>query len=203
MLAEKFARQLARPHGLVGRVLGGAMDIANRLPVQRSLDLLAARSEEQILDVGCGTGEAIRHLLDRTPCSVTGIDPSSAMIAAAKGKLGDRARLLNAALDEVDLSGSSFDAVLAINVLYFSDAEGAMLSAMHRLLRPGGRLVAYVSHRRTMEQWSFTRAGLHRLFDEEELTGALLQAGFAPQAISVQTSPVTRGVTGIWAVAYR
>ena len=80
---------------------------------------------------------------------------------------------------------------------------GRMIANLRRVLRPGGRLVAYVTHRETMEHWPFTRAGLHRLYNESELTAALIAGGFALPGISVHPIRVTRKVRGLLAYAVR
>lgn len=179
------------------------MDIANRLPVRVALDMLDARPGERILDAGCGTGETLRQLLCRATCEVAGIDPSPVMIAAARKKLANRAALTCSTIEAALFPDESFNGILALNVLYFCGEDGAMLAALHRMLRPGGRLVVYVSHRETMENWSFAQTGVHRLYNEAELSDALHGAGFAPSRIMVQSGPVARNVTGLWASATR
>lgn len=200
--AETLASQLARPRGLAGQLLGAAMDLANRTPVRVALEMLAPHSEDRVLDVGCGTGEAIQQILDRAPCSITGIDPSGTMIRSARRKLGDRVTLVHSAVENATLPAAGFDAVLALNVLYFCGEDGAMLRAIRRVLAPGGRLVAYVSHRESMERWAFANSGLHRLYDERQLLDAIVDAGFAPELITVHKESFASGVTGIWAKAY-
>lgn len=199
--ARRFARQLAHPHGAAGRLLGFAMDLANHKPTQLALDLLNPQAGERILDAGCGTGKALKAVLRRADCPVTGIDPSPAMIAAASRTLGQRATLVQTGMEGLPFPDASFDAVIALNVLYFADREGRMLANLHRVLKPGGRLVAYVTHRETMQDWPFARAGLHRLYDEAELVVALADGGFAPARISVHGTPITRSVKGLLAFA--
>ncbi|MGD9665702.1 MAG: class I SAM-dependent methyltransferase [Novosphingobium sp.] len=200
---RKFAEQLARPRGAGGRMLGKVMDLANRKPVRRAIDLLEPQDGQNILDAGCGTGEALAQVLRRAPCTVTGVDPSSTMLAATRSRLGSQAILMNTTIEQASLAPASFDAALALNVLYFCGADGGMLKAIHRALRPGGRFVAYVTHRDTMERWPFVSAGLHRLYTENELRMVLEKNGFAPEGIAVHSAPVTRGVRGIWALAIR
>lgn len=202
-LARQFAQQLARPSGRVGQLLGGAMDLANRGPTRLAVDLLAPVAGERILDAGCGTGAALAQVLRRAPCHVSGFDPSPIMIAAAVARLGERADLREGGLADPPFSEGSFDAALLLNVLYFCDDEGRMVDNLRRMLRPGGRLVAYVTHRETMEHWPFARAGLHRLYDENELTAALTAGGFALPRISVHPVRVTRKVRGLLAYAER
>lgn len=200
--SRSLAAQLARPNGSAGRLLGHAMDVANRKPMRLAVDMLDARSAEWILDAGCGTGAAMAEVLDRARCRVFGVDPSRTMLQAASRRLAganyrQRHELHCADLDNIPFAPGSFDAALALNVLYFCDAEGRMLGKLREALKPGGRLVAYVTHRETMENWPFARASYHRLFDETELANMALAAGFALARIDVHDVAVTRTVRGL------
>ena len=125
------------------------------------------------------------------------------MIAAARKRLGLTAHLHAVAIEGMPFAPESFDAALLLNVLYFADPEGRMVESLHRILKPGGRLVAYVTHRETMERWPFARAGFHRLFDAASLAAALVQGGFVPGRICVQEVQLTRSVKGLLARASR
>ena len=201
--ARRFAKQLAMPRGTAGRVLGSFMDIANQKPTRLALDMLAPRDGEHILDAGCGTGAAIAQVLQRADCQISGIDPSATMIAAARRRLQKRASLYHAGIMEMPLAAASIDAVLLLNVLYFCDVEGQMINRLRETLKPGGRLVTYVTHRNTMQKWPFAQQGLHRLFDEGELLSGLIAGGFAPDRIDVYHKPITRSVSGLLALAKR
>ncbi|MCB2047006.1 MAG: class I SAM-dependent methyltransferase [Novosphingobium sp.] len=200
-LARRFAEQLARPEGFAGKLLGNAMDVANRRPTRLALDLLGARDGERVLDAGCGTGATLDVLLDRAMVDAWGIDPSPTMIAQARARLGDRARLEKCLIEDMWFGDDTFDAVLALNVLYFARPDGSTLRQIHRVLRPGGRLVAYVTHRESMENWPFARQGVHRLFDTNELVDELIAGGFARAGISVQEHAITGSVDGLLACA--
>ncbi|MCB2079685.1 MAG: methyltransferase domain-containing protein [Novosphingobium sp.] len=201
--ARKFAEQLARPTGSAGRLLGRAMDIANRKPTRLAVEMLAPRAGEHILDAGCGTGAAMAEVLGRANCRLTGIDPSPTMLLAAGKRLGNSVTLASGAIGKLPFEERTFDAALALNVLYFCDAEGRMLADLRRTLRPGGRCVAYVTHRDTMQHWPFARQGLHRLFDGPALSAMFEAAGFAREQIQVHEMPITRSVRGLLAYAER
>ena len=178
------------------------MDLANAGVTRRAVDLLQPQPGEFILDAGCGTGAALGEERRRVSCSLTGIDRSAAMIAAASRSLGEQATLRAGSVEELG-SGPTFDGVLLLNVLYFCDADAAMVRAVHRALKPDGRLVAYVTDRATMQRWSFARSGFHRLFDRYELADLLAAGGFAPAQIKVHEEPLAHFVRGLFAVAYR
>jgi len=202
-LARRLAEQLARPTGLAGRLIGNSMDIANRVPTRLAIDLLDPQPGQRLLDAGCGTGAAIEQVLDRAPVSAWGIDPSPAMLASARRRLGERATITGMAIEGLDFADGFFDAVLALNVLYFAGSDGAMIRQLHRVLRPGGSLVAYVTNRASMEKWPFTREGFHRLYDRAELIEALVQSGFARNRICVHEKAITASVDGLIAMAVK
>lgn len=202
-LASAFAGQLARPHGAAGRLVGHAMDLANRKPTRLALDLLAPRAGEHILDVGCGTGSALVALAGRGPARLVGIDPSELMARMAAARLDGLGTVHRASLETMRFAEASFDAALMLNMLYFCDANGTALARLRHVLRPGGRAVAYVTHRDSMRGWAFARAGLHRLYDARALFEMFAAAGFARNRIAVQEKPITRSVMGLFAIATR
>jgi ubiquinone/menaquinone biosynthesis C-methylase UbiE len=184
-------------------MLGKAMDIANKRAVRLAIDCLAPRDGERIADIGCGTGMALRDIGRRASCTLVGVDPSATMLAAARARLGQKASLYDAQMGALPFPDRSIDAVLAVNVLYFADKSGAMLADLHRILRPGGRLVAYVTHRKSMERWAFAATGHHRLFDAAELQQAFEHGGFAIDAVRIHEADVGAGVRGLFAQAIR
>lgn len=200
-LAARFAAQLAQPRGLAGGALGRAMDFANSRPMRLAVQALSPRRGERVLDAGCGTGAALRAIRERADCMLHGLDRSAEMIAVARRRLGPGAVLAEGEIERIPKEWPPFDAVLALNVLYFAGRDGAMAAGLRSALRPGGRLVAYVSHRQTMERWAFARTGHHRLFDAQELEGLLLQGGFAPASILIEDHAVAPGVRGLIAHA--
>jgi SAM-dependent methyltransferase len=94
-------------------------------------------------DAGCGTGKSIEPLLE-LGYDVTGCDNCPEMLARARAKLGDRARLLRADLRRLPRVGS-FDYVSCLNdvvnyLLRPAELERA-LRALRANLAPDGVLV--------------------------------------------------------------
>jgi len=202
-LATTLASQLAHPRGMGGHLLGKAMDLANRRPTRRAVELLDPQAGEAILDAGCGTGTALARARDAAQCRLVGLDPSSRMLKAARRRLGHGVELHSDPIERQPFAQESFDGILALNVFYFASADGAMPRALYRMLRPGGRLVVYVTERDSMQGWKFTEAGLHRLYDELSLAALLHQGGFEPAKVRIIREKVGGGVVGLFAYATR
>lgn len=202
-LAQRLAAQLAEPRGWAGRWLGRAMEVANAQVNRRAVDLLQPRDGEVILDAGCGTGAALAEVCRRARCAAFGVDRSAAMIAAATRRLGCAAKLEVGCLEAGWPATARADGILLLNVLYFVGPGATMVRTLHDRLRPGGRLVVYVTHRETMQRWAFARAGLHRMFDAPELVQVLADGGFATSRIAVHDTRVAGKVRGLFAVAQR
>ena len=103
------------------------------------VDLLAPRSGERILDLGCGTGH-LTYQIAESGAQVVGIDSSPAMIAQARQNYP---KLKFHLVSAVDFDGAfQFDAVFSNAVLHWIQPPENAVLAIARALRPGGRLVA-------------------------------------------------------------
>lgn len=112
-----------------------------------TLALLPEVAGKRVLDAGCGPGVYSEWLLDHG-AEVVGLDVSSRMVAIAKERTGGRADVHVADLGGPlpFLADASFDLVVCPLVLEYIRDWRVPLGEFHRLLRPGGHLVASVSH---------------------------------------------------------
>jgi trans-aconitate 2-methyltransferase len=111
-------------------------DLVARIPVAQA---------PRVLDVGCGTGNLTRSLLDRWPgARVTGIDSSVDMVRAAE-QLADPGRLefICADLREWRADGP-FDVVVSNAVLQWIPGHLDLLPTFVGWLAPGGTLAIQV-----------------------------------------------------------
>ncbi|KEQ52884.1 class I SAM-dependent methyltransferase [Sphingobium chlorophenolicum] len=205
--AATLARQLAAPSGVVGMLCGAAMDMANRVPLQMAVDLLTPVDGEMLLDAGCGTGAASEAMRRRADCRIVAIDQSETMVRRARSRLAKACKsgtvvVHQAMLEELPCRPGSIDAALALNIFYFCGPDGSMIRAIREALRPDGRLVAYVTDRDSMQRWSFTRVGLHRLYDGEGLQAALVDGGFDPARVTITKKSIAPGISGLFALAF-
>jgi ubiquinone/menaquinone biosynthesis C-methylase UbiE len=105
------------------------------------------------LDVGCGTGNLTRQLLNRG-ADVTAADLSPKLLAEVKRRYGDSGRLTLQQLNGRDLqplADGTFDMVITYSVLHHIPDYASLVREMARVTRPGG--VVVIDHERTNASW--------------------------------------------------
>jgi SAM-dependent methyltransferase len=115
------------------------------------------------VDLGCGTGGNLSIYSPFAPRSVVGLDVSPIALQHARRK-GPSAPLVRADLARpLPFADASVDVVSIFNVLYhrWIEDEIAVLSEVHRILRPGGLLIAtepaFPAFERQMDAAAMTR----------------------------------------------
>src|SRR4051812_36817252 len=100
----------------------------------------AAREAAAALDVGCGAGLSTMPLLPLTD-RVVGVDPSLTMLRHARAAIPG-AVFVQARAESLPLPSAQYDLVTAAGSLNYAEPVAA-LREISRVLRPGGRLLAY------------------------------------------------------------
>lgn len=119
----------------------GAGRVHNQL-----LDRADLQPGQQIVEIGCGTGNLLLALARRRfDVQMTGIDPDPAALRRARRK-ADRAKLQirfdRAYAGELPFADTSVDRILSAFMLHHLDEEerGRATAEIRRVLRPGGQL---------------------------------------------------------------
>jgi SAM-dependent methyltransferase len=97
---------------------------------------------EEVLDLGCGTGNAA-VLAARAGARVIGLDAASRLLQVARSRAAAErlpATFVEGDFHTLDFPASSFDAVVSVFAAIFGDPE-RILPEVFRVLRPGGRVV--------------------------------------------------------------
>jgi len=113
-----------------------------------TVDRAQIKAGDQVLDVGCGTGDLSVLAQERAGSTgqVAGIDPSPEMINVARGKAKRQHSAVDFRLgliEQLPFPASSFDVVLSSFMLHHlpDDLKRQGLCEIRRVMKPGGRLV--------------------------------------------------------------
>ena len=126
----------------------------NPLPEAATLalvDQLPLGPGTRVLDVGCGQAELLIRLLARTGGTGVGIDSwphamTRARTAAAERLTPGQLTLRDEAFDAAQFAAASFDVALCIGATHAIGDLRATLTALHRLLAPGGIAIIGEAH---------------------------------------------------------
>lgn len=120
-----------------------SVDVPER--VSWAVDLLDVGPHDQILELGCGPGVAVRLICERlNGGQITAIDRSATAIHRATARNAEHLAAGRAVLQQsqiADLRGEAarFDKVLAINVnAFWTSSADLECQALVHVLRPGG-----------------------------------------------------------------
>jgi len=96
----------------------------------------------RVLDVGCGTGALLAALAERIAnARLVGVDLSWEMLAVARRRSCEQAKLARGFAECLPFGDEKFDAVVCTSVLHFVREPLAALREMRRVLRRGGLLL--------------------------------------------------------------
>lgn len=104
-----------------------------------ALDAAHVTAGTRVLDAGCGAGLA-SLLAALRGATVSAIDASASQLAIARRRLPD-ADVREADLEDLPFDDASFDAVIAVNSVFYAASPAAGLRELVRVTRPGGRVV--------------------------------------------------------------
>jgi demethylmenaquinone methyltransferase/2-methoxy-6-polyprenyl-1,4-benzoquinol methylase len=136
--------RIAPRYDLLNRLLSAGIDVRWR---RRAADELAARGPSRVLDLCTGTADLLLEALLRdADLRGVGVDLSEGMLRRGgekllRGGLAGRTSLVAADGEGLPFASGSFGgALVAFGIRNIADRERA-LREIHRVLRPGGRLV--------------------------------------------------------------
>jgi SAM-dependent methyltransferase len=116
---------------------------------QPLLELAAIGDNDNVLDIGCGTGQITLLAASRaTRAQAVGVDISEPMLTRARADAAEQG-IANVRFDQADaevhpFEDGGFDIVISRGgVMFFSDSAAAFAN-IARALRPGGRMVFMV-----------------------------------------------------------
>jgi SAM-dependent methyltransferase len=153
--------------------------------------------DARILDVGCGDGFHLRLLRDfgHRGWTLDGVVASERAVDAAR-----RAGLTvhHGTVEQLELPPASYDLILLIATIEHVDDPAAVLRAVHRLLKPGGRAVIVTDNTATVDfavfggrHWGGYHFPRHfNLFNRATLERLGATASLEVESVETVVSPV-------------
>jgi SAM-dependent methyltransferase len=183
-----FSKQAANPSGPFGKwIMSLVFDKGNAELNAMMKGRLDVRADEQVLEIGCGTGELIRELAAVIGRGrVDGIEVSEVMASTARRRnraaigagqvaihLGD--------FNELDLGERAYDTICSCNTIYFWPDPVLTLKKVHSLLRPGGKAVIAFEDATRLKAKPISQE-VFRFYSQEDVKRLLRDSGFPGEA---------------------
>jgi arsenite methyltransferase len=179
-----MAAQLRQPSGWFGTfVMSRLLNISDRQIIDRTLTLLDARAEHNILEIGFGGGSALSRLAKEASSGViTGVDVSPDLIRHAERRFRQeiqtgRLRVQLGDVTHLPFASDSFDRVFTINTIYFWPNALQGLGEIYRVLKQDGLAAISVRSKEKMEKHAVAKYDFC-LFSADDVASLMRQAGF-------------------------
>jgi SAM-dependent methyltransferase len=183
-LAEYINQQASSPHGAFGWLLGKIWPVEHRAINERTLALLSIEPGQSVVELGCGSGTALSHAIERASGGrVIGLDVSATMVKMATRRNRKAVEQGLASVRLIDgttlgLQPRSFNRAFSVHTLYFWKNPLETLRQLRESLRELGRLVLTFRPEGPEIPARF-RDPTYRFYTEVEVQQLLRQAGFA------------------------
>ena len=173
------------------------------LPV---LDRMRLSHEENVLEVGCGTGWLVRLLAEQVPAGrVIGTDISDEMIRRARRHFIDLENVMFVAgqADEIPWDANFFTRAVSVESAYYWPQPLLGLREMFRVLAEGGSawvLLNYYRDNPHSHQWGRILSVPTHLLSSDEWASLFREAGFEGVAAEriPDPTPAPQEYTGRW-----
>lgn len=185
---EFIGRQIRKPSGVSGWLLGHQMAKEHRALVDWMVECLNIEPTNHVLDVGCGGGMTLRTMCGLAPDGfVAGIDYSPIMVRQAQKR--NRAAVQSGCMEitladvtSLPYDDNRFDIVSGVETFYFWPDPLCGLREILRVLKPGGRIALVVDISKPSPDAAIPEnVGERfdiRVLSGEEIKALLVEAGF-------------------------
>lgn len=186
MTLRVIARQLSRPTGFFGRIMGRLMNRHNAKLNAFAVQHLDVTSADRVLEIGFGGGVNLPVFIARA-AFLAGLDRSPDVVERAKSKYSaavsaGRADFQIGNVEKIPFAAGSLTKACTVNTIYFWRSLEAGFTEIHRVLSPGGRVVVGFVPKERMDRMNMP-ADIFTSRSPEDVIAAMHSAGFADARI--------------------
>jgi ubiquinone/menaquinone biosynthesis C-methylase UbiE len=167
--SQAFGRFCERAYGR-NLTQFGAADMAQ---LEKLIAVLGLGEQCRVIDVGCGIGTVAEYISDVTGARVIGIDLAEPAIERARARTKEKADRLSFVVTDINhivFPPDSFDAVIAVDTLYFAKDLDHTVKQMKAVLQPQGQMGLFFS------EWRKPQDPVEQLAAEQTKLARALQA---------------------------
>lgn len=186
-LLKRFFTQCAHPEGRMGRMMLRFMNFGHAPLTNWGLSHVSFNEGMTMLDIGCGGGATLQHLLKRSSnAKAYGIDISEESVAKAKEVnkelLDEQVFICQGTASQLPFEDATFDLVTAVETVYFWPDLSKCLKEVRRVLKHDGQFAIMVEVPDPDSMWTKVVEGM-TAYTPDELKSLLDDAGFTHTAV--------------------
>jgi ubiquinone/menaquinone biosynthesis C-methylase UbiE len=185
-LIKNFFANTRKPgKGITGKITVQMMNILHNKNATWCLSNIEIEKASTILEIGCGGGKNISHLLKKAPqAKVYGVDYSKTSVESSrkfnrKAIVKGRVNIVHGTVSSLPFENEKFDLATAFETIYFWPDIINDFKEVKRVLKSSGKffICNELSKREESEKWS--KLIDMNVYSIEQLKNALIKAGFS------------------------
>ncbi len=186
---EIIGAQARKPSGWFGKITGHSMAWEHKPLIKWAIALMDIQPTDHVLDVGCGSGVAIKLIAQiAVEGFVAGVDYSEEMVQQALRRNAAAVRAGRVEIKHGDVAAlpyddESFDKIIATETFNFWPDPVVNLQEVRRVLRPGGLVALAMEGSKEAPNWQKLAAQTARMglsiYSGAEMEEMLTAAGFS------------------------
>lgn len=180
-----FSKQARKPSGLFGHfVMSNIFDIGNAYLNGFVNELLSVQKDDQVLDIGCGTGKLIYNMASQINDGyIEGVDFSNSMVSIAqrrnkKNIKNGKVKIIEGDFDILSFKNNYFDKVYSVNTIYFWPKPENTAQKAADIIKPGGLFIVAFEDVKQLEQRSLDK-DVFKFYSTGEVKNLLVNSGFS------------------------
>ena len=178
-----FSEQARKPTGIFGRFyMSRVFEKGNAELNELMFETVSVEENNHVLEIGSGTGMLIKHMAENLSKGfIEGIDFSKQMVAMARKKNkkhinSGKVKIHLGDFEQAEFEANSFDKIYTVHTIYFWKKPDDTIAKIHRILRPGGRLVIGFRDKSEMDKMPLNK-DIFKNYSAYDLKELLLKHG--------------------------